>query len=90
MITLFRCVEISVAEISNTSRISFLNILMLEISTLRFELHQFVDEPFLEHSEVAHVKYLIMLPLSFKGGRWVRIVCLQTSVVFVPPNPPFF
>ena len=22
-----------------------------------------------------------MLPLSFKGGRWVRIVCLQTSVV---------
>ena len=31
MITLFRCVEISVAEISNTSRISFLNILMLEI-----------------------------------------------------------
>ena len=31
MITLFRCVEISVAEISNTSRIPFPNILMLKI-----------------------------------------------------------
>ena len=46
MITLFCCVEISVAEISNTSRIPFLNILMLKF-ILRIDLHQFVDETFL-------------------------------------------
>ena len=45
MITLFRCVEISVAEISNTSRIPFPNILMLK-NLFEIDLHQFVDETF--------------------------------------------
>ena len=88
MITLFRCVEISVAEISNTSRIPFPNILMLKIylRLICINLLMKLSRTFLSYSceLFDHVATL------FQGWEVGADSLFANFRSFVPPNPPLF